>query len=402
MQRPVYLDHHATTPTDPRVVEAMAPYFTERFGNPSSRTHAFGWEAEKAVDRARHHIAALIGARAKEIVFTSGATESDNQAIKGVAEACRDRGDHLVTSVIEHSAVLASCRRLEEHGFRVTYLPVGTDGRVDPDSVRRAITKKTILVSIMTANAEIGVVQPIAEIGRIAKERDVLFHTDAVQAAGRIPFDVDELSVDLASITAHKMYGPKGVGALYVRRRRPPVRLSPMMDGGGQQGGLRSGTLNVPGIVGFGETARICREEMPAERERLQALRDRLLDGLRREVDDLRVNGSLRHRLPNNLNVSFPGVDGEALLMGVGDVAMSTGSACASGSREPSYVLAALGIPDAIARASIRVGLGRFNDDEQVDYALRVIGRAVSRLRELSPVYGARAGGAHATVEASE
>ena len=387
MHLPIYMDCHATTPTDPRVFKAMAPYFTERFGNPSSRTHRFGWEAEKAVDRARRHVAALIGARAKEIVFTSGATESDNHAIKGVAEAYCDRGRHIITSVIEHRAVLASCRRLEKLGFKITYLTVGKDGRVDPNDVRRSITSETILISVMTANSEIGVIQPIAEIGRIAKKEGILFHTDAVQAVGRVPFNVGALSVDLASITAHKMYGPKGVGALYVRRKRPSIRLTPIIDGGEQQDGLRSGTLNVPSIVGFGEAARLCLDEMSAEQKRVRSLRDHLLDGLQENISDLRVNGSMCYRLPNNLNVSFPGITGESLVMGVSDVAMSTGSACASGSDEPSHVLTALGISRELARASIRLGLGRFNDIEQVNYAIQIISRAANRLRELSPVY---------------
>ena len=312
-----------------------------------------------------------------------------------MAEAYCDRGNHIITSVIEHRAVLAACRRLEKLGFKITCLTVGKDGRVDPNDVRRAITSETILISIMTANSEIGVIQPIAEIGRIAKKEGVLFHTDAVQAVGRVPFDVEELSVDLASITAHKMYGPKGVGALYVRRKRPSIRLTPIIDGGEQQNGLRSGTLNVPSIVGFGEAARLCLDEMFAEQKRVRSLRDHLLDGLRGNISDLRVNGSMCHRLPNNLNVSFPGITGESLVMGVSDIAMSTGSACTSGSNEPSHVLTALGISRELARASIRLGLGRFNDIEQVNYAIQIISRAVNRLRELSPVYESGSVGAN-------
>jgi cysteine desulfurase len=346
---PIYMDHHATTPVDPRVLEAMLPYFGEKFGNAASRNHAFGWQAEEAVEQGRKQVADLIGASPKEIVFTSGATESDNLALKGVAQMYRDKGDHIVTVTTEHKAILDTGKRLEKEGVRVTYLKVGRDGLVDLDDLRRAITDRTILVSVMAANNEIGVVQPLAEIGAIARERAVLFHTDAVQAAGKMPFDVDRLHVDLASLSAHKMYGPKGVGALYVRRRRSRVLVAPIIDGGGHERGMRSGTLNVPGIVGFGKAAEICRREMDQEIPRLRALRDRLLDGLRREIDEIAVNGSLEHRLPNNLNVSFAYVEGESLLMGINDVAVSSGSACTSASLEPSYVLKAIGASDAMA-----------------------------------------------------
>ncbi len=386
MNLPVYLDYHATTPVDPRVLEAMLPYFTERFGNPSSRSHPFGWAADEAVERARQQVADLIGANLREIVFTSGATESNNLAIRGVA--VRKARGHVITVLTEHKAVLDPCHRLEAEGFRVTYLPVDADGLVAPASVERAIADDTILISIMTANNEIGVLQPIAEIGRIAKARGVPFHTDAVQAAGKVPFDVQGLGVDLASITAHKMYGPKGAGALYVRRRNPRVELTPLCDGGGQERGLRPGTLNVPGIVGLGEAAAIARREMAAEGERLGRLRDRLLGGLREKLGDVRVNGSVDRRLPQNLNAAFPGVEGEALLMGLKDLAVSSGSACTSVSIEPSHVLKALGLRDDLARASIRFGLGRFTTDEEIAYAIGAVSTLVTRLRELSPLGG--------------
>jgi cysteine desulfurase len=384
---PIYMDNHATTPVDPRVLEAMLPYFGERFGNAASRNHAFGWQAEEAVENGRKQVAELIGASPKEIVFTSGATESDNAALKGVAEMYRDKGDHLVTVLTEHKAVLDTCKRLEKHGLRVTYLRVGRDGLIDLDDLCASITDKTILISVMAANNEIGVVQPIAEIGRIARERGVLFHCDAVQAVGKLGFDVNQMQVDLASISAHKMYGPKGVGALYVRRKNPRVLLSPIIDGGGHERGMRSGTLNVPGIVGFGKAAEICRFEMAAERARVGALRDRLYDGIRREIDEIAVNGSIEHRLPNNLNVSFAYVEGESLLMGMNDVAVSSGSACTSASLEPSYVLRAIGTSDALAHSSIRFGLGRFNTEEEVDYVVTKLASVVKRLREMSPLY---------------
>ncbi len=384
---PIYMDNHATTPLDPRALEAMMPYLTDRFGNAASRNHAFGWQAEEAVEAARKQVAALIGATAKEIVFTSGATESDNLAIKGAAHMYREKGNHIITVVTEHKAVIDTCKHLEKEGFDVTYLPVGRDGLVDLDQLRAAITGRTILVSIMAANNEVGVLQPIAEIGRITRERGVLFHTDAVQAAGKVPFDVDAAYVDMASLSAHKMYGPKGVGALYVRRRNPRVLLTPIIDGGGHERGMRSGTLNVPGIVGFGKATALCREELPAESARVAALRDRLYEGLRRNLEEIFVNGSMTHRLPGNLNLSFAYVEGESLLMGVSDVAVSSGSACTSATLEPSYVLKALGVGDDLAHSSIRFGLGRFNTEEEVDFVVDKLSAVVARLREMSPLY---------------
>src|SRR5437667_4785242 len=384
---PIYMDYHATTPVDPRVLEAMVPYFTEHFGNAASRNHPFGWEAEEAVEKARKQVAELIGANAKEIVFTSGATESDNLAIKGVAEMYREKGNHIITCVTEHKAVIDTCKRLEKEGYRVTYLPVSKDGRISLDELKAAITDKTILITIMAANNEIGVIQPIAEIGAIAKEKGILFHTDAVQIVGKVPFNVNELNVHMASLSAHKLYGPKGVGALYVRRRNPRVRLAPIIDGGGHERGLRSGTLNVPGIAGFGRAAEVCGLEMAAEGARLRQLRDRLNQRLHAALDDIRVNGSMEHRLPHNLNVSFAYVEGEALLMGINDVAVSSGSACTSASREPSHVLKALGAGDDLAHSSIRFGLGRFNTEEQVDYVTAKVVDVVKKLRELSPLY---------------
>ncbi len=386
MKRPVYLDYHATTPVDPRVVEAMVPYFTETFGNAASRNHAFGWAARDAVEDARAQVAGLIGAHPRDIIFTSGATEADNLAITGVADASRSRGDHIVTCVTEHRAVLDTCRHLEERGLRVTYLPVGTDGRVSPDDVRAAVTERTILISVMTANNEIGVIQPVDAIGNIARTRGIAFHTDAVQAAGRIPFDVNAINADLASLSAHKMYGPKGVGALFVRRRNPAAAVAAQIHGGGHERGLRAGTLNVPGIVGFGKAAALCRAEMAAEAARTGGLRDRLLDALRRDRADVFVNGSLEHRLPHNLNVSFGGLEGEALLMAIDDIAVSSGSACTSASREPSHVLKAIGVPDDLSRASIRFGLGRFTTLAEIDYAAEKISSIVRRLRQMSPL----------------
>jgi len=384
---PIYMDYHATTPVDPRVVEAMLPYFTEHFGNSASRNHPFGWEAEEAVDKARKQIADLIGANPKEIVFTSGATESDNLAIKGVAEMYREKGNHIITCVTEHKAVIDTCKRLEKQGYRVTYLPVQKDGLIRLDELRNAITEKTVLISIMTANNEIGVIQPIAEIGAIAKEKGVLFHTDAVQAVGKIPFNVNELKVDLAAITAHKLYGPKGVGALYVRRRNPRVLLAPSIDGGGHERGMRSGTLNVPGIVGFGKAVELCQQEMAADAERLGKLRDLLNRKLHENLDEIYVNGSTEHRLPHSLNISFAYVEGESLLMGINDVAVSSGSACTSASLEPSYVLKALGAGDDLAHSSIRFGLGRWTTEEEVDYVVQKLTNVVTRLREMSPLY---------------
>ncbi len=384
---PIYMDYHATTPVDPRVVEAMLPYFTEHFGNAASRNHPFGWQAEEAVELGRKQVAELIGANAKEIVFTSGATESDNLAIKGVAEMYREKGNHIITCVTEHKAVIDTCKRLEKEGYRVTYLPVQKDGLVNLDDLRAAITDKTILITIMAANNEIGVVQPVAEIGAIAKEKGILFHTDAVQAVGKIPFNVNDLKVDMASISAHKMYGPKGVGALYVRRRNPRVLLSPIIDGGGHERGMRSGTLNVPGIVGFGKAAELCRTEMANDTARLKGLRDRLNEKLHEGLDEIYINGSMEHRLPHNLNISFAYVEGESLLMGINDIAVSSGSACTSATLEPSYVLKALGMGDDLAHSSIRFGLGRFNTKEEVDYTADRLIEVVRKLRELSPLY---------------
>ncbi|WP_342763973.1 IscS subfamily cysteine desulfurase [Polyangium sorediatum] len=388
MQIPIYMDYHATTPVDPRVVEAMLPYFNARFGNAASRSHVFGWTAEEAVSRSREILAKLVGAsNPKEIVFTSGATESNNLAIKGVAELYKEKGNHIVTTVIEHKAVLDTCKRLEKQGYEVTYLPVGKDGRVDPDDVAKAITDKTILVSVMLANNEVGTVQPIAEIGKITRSRGVLLHSDAVQGVGKVPFDVEAMHVDLASITAHKMYGPKGVGGLYVRRSKPRVRLVAQMDGGGHEYGMRSGTLNVPGIVGFARAAEIMLEEGRAESERILALREKLRRRITSELDEVIVNGSLEHRLPGNLNLSFAFVEGEAMIMAIKDVAVSSGSACTSASLEPSYVLHAMGIGDDLAHSSIRFGLGRFTTEEEVDYVADLVIRKVNKLREMSPLY---------------
>src|SRR5947209_7676911 len=384
MKLPIYMDNHATTPMDPRVLEAMLPYFTETFGNAASRNHSFGWSAEEGVENARAQVAGLINADPKEIVFTSGATESDNLAIKGVAEMYKEKGDHIITSVVEHKAVLDTCKRLEKDGYRVTYLPVDDMGLVRLEDLQDAISDKTILISIMYANNEIGVINPIGEIGRIAHERGVLFHTDAVQGVGKIPTDVQAMNVDLLSLTAHKIYGPKGCGALYVRKKGPRVRLTPQMDGGGHERGLRSGTLNVPGIVGLGKACELCRLEMPEESRRLGGWRDRLRDGIFSRLDDVRVNGSMEHRLPHNLNVSFGGIDGESLLVGMNDVAVSLGSACMSATREPSYVLKALGVSDDRAQSSVRFGLGRFNTEEEVDYVIGRVVETVNVLRDVS------------------
>lgn len=387
---PIYLDNHATTPVDRRVLEAMLPYFTERFGNAASKSHAFGWEAEAAVDTAREQIAKLIGAAAKEIVITSGATESDNLAIKGVAEAYRDKGNHIVTCVTEHKAVLDSCKILQKHGLQVTYLPVAPDGLIDLGRLREALTDKTILISIMAANNEIGTINPIKEIGRLAKEKNILFHTDATQGVGKIPINVDAMGIDLLSLTAHKMYGPKGVGALYVRSAKPRVKLTPMIDGGGHERGMRSGTLNVPGIVGLGMACEISKKEMSAEGERLVALRERLKAGIFAELDEVYINGHPVQRLPGNLNMSFAYVEGESLLMGLKEIAVSTGSACTSATLEPSYVLKALGVSDELAYSAIRFGLGRFTTDEEIDFTTRRVAEEVHRLREISPVYKAK------------
>src|SRR5215831_8394138 len=386
LKLPIYMDNHATTAVDPRVLDTMLPYFTTEFGNAASRNHVFGWNAEKAVDQARDQVAALIGATGKEIVWTSGATESDNLAIRGVAEFYKDKGNHIITTQTEHKAVLDTCKFLEKQGFKVTYLPVKPDGLVDLDGLREAMTDKTILVTIMLANNEIGVVQPVAEIGAIVKQKGAIFHTDAVQGAGKIPFDVNACRVDLASISAHKMYGPKGVGALYVRRK-PRVRLAPLILGGGHERGMRSGTLPVPLIVGFGRAAEIARQEMPEESKRLLALRDRLRRQIQDAISETYVNGSLEHRLPGNLNISFAYVEGEAMMMALKEVAVSSGSACTSASLEPSYVLRALGIGEELAHTSIRFGLGRFNTEEEVDYVARLVIDKVNKLRELSPLW---------------
>jgi cysteine desulfurase len=381
------MDNHATTPLDPRVLDAMMPYLTSKFGNAASRNHQFGWDAEAAVEDARKQIALLIGADPREIVFTSGATESDNLALKGVAGMYREKGDHIITCVTEHKAILDSCKHLEKEGFRVTFLPVSDKGFVSLDDIRNAITDKTILISIMTANNEVGVVQDIQAIGKIARERGVLFHTDAVQAAGKIPFNVNEMNVDMASLSAHKMYGPKGVGALYVRRRNPRVLLTPIIDGGGHERGMRSGTLNVPGIAGFGKAAQIAREELDKEIAEMFRMRERLRLTLERELDEVYINGDLEKRLPGNLNMSFAYVEGESLLMGIHDIAVSSGSACTSASLEPSYVLKALGVGEDLAHTSIRFGIGRFNTDEEVDYVANRVIEVVRRLRDLSPLY---------------
>lgn len=380
----IYLDNHATTPVDPRVLEAMLPYFGAKFGNAASRSHSFGWEAEKAVDLARKRVAELAGAAPREIVFTSGATESNNLALKGVAEAARGR--HIVTMSTEHKAVLDPAKRLERMGFGVTVLPPRRDGLIDLDELRNAIQPDTVLVSVMYANNEIGVIQPVREIGAICHERGALFHCDAAQAFGKIPIRVVEDHIDLMSVSAHKMYGPKGVGALYVRRRNPRVQLAIQMDGGGHESGMRSGTLNVPGIVGFGEACAICGREMADEAVRLRALRDRLLAQLESSLDRVYVNGSLEHRLAGNLNMSFAQVDGESVLMSLPDVALSTGSACTSATVEPSHVLRALGVSEELAHSSLRFGLGRFNTEQEVDYVAHRVIESVRRLRELTPV----------------
>jgi cysteine desulfurase len=384
---PIYMDNHATSPIDPRVLEAMMPYLTGIFGNAASRNHSFGWEAEGAVEKAREQVAKLIGATAKEIIFTSGATESNNLALKGIAEMYRERGNHIITQVTEHKAVLDTCKRLEKSGYRVTYLPVKADGLIDLDDLKRAFDEKTILVSIMFANNEIGVVQPVAEIGKLCRERGVLFHSDGVQAVGKIPVDVNSMNIDVLSLSGHKIYGPKGVGALYVRRRNPRVQISEQINGGGHERGMRSGTLNVPGIVGLGKACEIAGQEMAEEGERLRKLRDKLKAKLESSLDFIHVNGSMEHRLPNNLNISFVYVEGESLLMGINDVAVSSGSACTSATLEPSYVLKALGLGDDVAHSSIRFGLGRFNTEAEVDYVADKVIDIVQKLRELSPLY---------------
>ncbi|HUY29297.1 MAG TPA: IscS subfamily cysteine desulfurase [Candidatus Binataceae bacterium] len=388
VKTPIYMDNHATTPCDRRVLDAMLPYFTEKFGNAASRNHSFGWEAEEGVDKARNQIASLIGAKSKEIIFTSGATESDNLAIKGVLEFYKDKGNHIITCITEHKAVLDSCRALERQGkATVTYLPVDKYGMVDPDAVRRAITDQTVLVTIMYANNEIGTIHPVREIGKIAKEKGVVFHCDAVQAVGKIPVDVDKDGIDLLAMSGHKIYGPKGVGALYVRSKGPRVRLSPIIDGGGHERGMRSGTLNVTGIVGFGAACEIAGQEMVPEAQRLIELRNRLQAGIFERLDEVYVNGHPTQRLPGNLNVSFAYVEGESLLMGISDIAVSSGSACTSATLEPSYVIRALGINEELAHSSIRFGIGRFNTADEVDYVSERVSKEVIRLREMSPLY---------------
>jgi cysteine desulfurase len=384
---PIDMDNHATTPMDPRVLEEMLPYFMEKFGNAASRNHSFGWVGEEGVETARERIAKLIGATTKEIIFTSGATESDNLAIKGVAEMYKEKGNHIITAVTEHKAVLDTCKRLEKYGYRVTYMPVQKDGLVDLDELKRVMDDKTILVTIMAANNEIGVLQPIAEIGKLCRERGVIFHSDATQAVGKIPIDVTKQNIDVMSISAHKMYGPKGVGALYVRRKNPRVQISAIIDGGGHERGMRSGTLNVPGIVGLGKACAICMEEMPKESCHLAGMRNRLRDKIMGGLDEVYINGSWEHRLPGNLNISFAYVEGESLLMGINDIAVSSGSACTSATLEPSYVLKALGTGDDLAHSSIRFGIGRFNTEAEVDYVAERVVETVSRLRELSPLY---------------
>jgi cysteine desulfurase len=386
---PVYMDNHATTPVDPRVLEAMMPYLTNTFGNAASRNHAFGWTAREAVERAREQVAELLGASPKEIIWTSGATESDNLAIIGGARFnAAKRGKHVITSKIEHKAVLDSCHALEAEGFEVTYLDVTPEGQVDPQSVKDAIREDTVLVSIMFANNEIGTINDVAAIGHICREANVLFHIDAVQGLGRVPFDVSSFPVDLVSVSAHKMYGPKGIGALYVRRGRPRIRIEPIIHGGGHERGMRSGTLAVHQIVGLGKAAELAKQELEAGGvERVRALRDRLNDKLYAELDHIFLNGHEVHRLPNNLNISFAFVEGEAMMMGIKDIAVSSGSACTSASLEPSYVLRALGVDVELAHTSIRFGVGRFNTEEEIDYVAARVIETVNRLREMSPLW---------------
>ena len=384
--QPIYLDYQATTPLDPRVLEAMMPYFTYKFGNPHSRSHSYGWEAEEGVEKARGQVAKLIGADEKEVIFTSGATESNNLAIRGVAEFYKDRKNHVVTTMTEHKCVLDTCRHLEQNGFEVTYLPVQKNGLVDLEVLRAAITDKTVVVSIMAVNNEIGVIQPLAEIGKICREKKVFFHTDAAQAAGKIPLDVEAMNIDLLSISGHKIYGPKGIGALYVRRK-PRVRLVPLIVGGGQERGFRSGTLPTPLCVGLGEAAEICMKEMDGEAKRLKKLQKRMLDGLNAELTDIVINGDLEHRIPGNLNISFAYVEGESLMMGIKGLSVSSGSACTSASLEPSYVLRALGVEEDMAHTSLRIGLGRFTTEQEVDTAVADLVRHVKKLRAMSPLW---------------
>ena len=388
MKFPIYLDNHSTTPMDPRVLESMLPYFTEKFGNAASRNHAFGWDAEEGVEAARKQIAKLIHADAKEIVFTSGATESNNLALKGVVEMYHEKGDHIITSSTEHRAVLDTAKALEaKRGVKVTYLPVDKFGMVNPEDVRNAITDKTILISVMFANNEIGTINPVKAIGKIAKEKGILFHCDATQGVGKVPIDVQDMGIDLMSFSAHKIYGPKGVGALYVRKKNPRVRIAAQMDGGGHERGMRSGTLPVPLMVGFGKACELCEQEMAADAARLSVMRDRLHATITKALEDVYLNGHPTERLPHNLNISFAYVEGESLLMGCKEIALSSGSACTSATLEPSYVLRALGVGAELAHSSIRFGLGRFTLDEEVDYAGKRIIETVTKLREMSPLY---------------
>ena len=393
MKLPIYLDNHATTPVDPRVLEAMLPYFSGKFGNAASRSHQFGWEAEQAVETAREQIAKSIGAVAKEIIFTSGATESDNLAIKGVAEAAGQRGGHIITVATEHKAVIDSCKHLEKLGYRVTYLPVAADGLISLEDLKGAFSEKTLLVTVMYANNEIGVLQPISEIGKLCRERGVLFHCDAVQAIGKLAVDVNHDGIDLMSITAHKLYGPKGVGALYVRSKNPHAEIAAQIDGGGHEHAMRSGTLNVPGIVGLGKACELAIQEMAQESARLATLRDKLRKQLEDNLDDIHVNGSIEHRLAGNLNVRFDGVDSESLLMGINDIAVSTGAACTAAKIEASYVLKAIGLTDEQANSTLRFGIGRFNTDEEIDYGAERVIETVKKLRELSSLGMERAVG---------
>ncbi|MBI3363301.1 MAG: IscS subfamily cysteine desulfurase [Ignavibacteriae bacterium] len=389
MTTPVYMDYHATTPVDPRIVDAMLPYFMEKFGNPASRQHQFGWIAEEAVESARAKIARTLQAEAREIIFTSGATESNNLALKGIAEAWKQKGMHIITVQTEHKSVLDSCKKLEKLGFQITYLPVDEFGIIDLRRLEEAVTPKTILVSIMVANNEIGTVQDIAEIGRLCRERGVFFHTDATQAIGKIPIYVDDLNVDLLSFSGHKVYGPKGIGVLYVRSTNPRVKISSQMDGGGHERGIRSGTLNVPGIVGLATAVEIAVQSMHEESARLSVLRDRMLNGFRSQLDEVYLNGHQTQRLPNNLNISFLHVEDNALMMSMKDVAVSTGSACTTANPEPSHVLKALRLPQERLQSAIRFGLGRFTTDEEVDYVIDRVVENVKKLRQLSPSYHA-------------
>ena len=383
---PIYMDNHATTPMDPRVLEEMLPYFVDKFGNAASRNHSFGWAAEEAVETARDRVAKLVGAAPKEIIFTSGATESDNLAIKGAVEMYREEGDHIISAVTEHKAVLDTCKHLEKNGYRVTYLPVKKDGLIDLDDLKRALDDRTILVTIMSANNEIGVLQPIEEIGKLCRERGVIFHTDAAQSIGKMPILVDKQNIDLMSIAGHKLYGPKGVGALYVRNKNPRLRLSAIIDGGGHERGMRSGTLNVPGIVGLGKACALAQEEMLKESCHLAGRRNRLRDRILGRLDEVAINGSMEHRLPGNLNLSFAQVDGESLMMALNDIAVSSGSACTTAALEPSHVLRAIGVSDDLAHSSIRFGIGRFNTDAEIDYVADRVVETVTRLRELNAI----------------